>query len=91
MDDFELIPEDDDLPDELTSSNYPWTRDPDEQRRCFVYEHIATTASEIDGAVLVRNMILIADWLKTGKITKAEVARKKPTALKVVEPPEIQG
>lgn len=44
---------------------YPWTDDLDEMRRCFVLEHIGS--SEIEGRVLIENMHMVFEWLKTGQ------------------------
>jgi hypothetical protein len=59
---IEVIP-----PDDICT----WLNDPnethaDEKRRAFIINTYAT--SEIEGDVLVKNMQLIFEWLKTGKI-----------------------
>jgi hypothetical protein len=41
-----------------------WTEDPDEKRRAFVVNQMASP--EIDGATMVKNMHAVCEWLKSG-------------------------
>jgi hypothetical protein len=58
-------PADDDAFD-LVEEKYFWTNEPDEQRRCFIIEHMAN--ADIDGPTLVRNMDAVFQWLKAGRV-----------------------
>ena len=62
---------DDDGGDDLEVDFYPdsektctWSSDPDEHRRAFVFFHLSSP--DIDGKILVKNMELVCQWLKTG-------------------------
>lgn len=52
---------------------YFWTADPEEQRRAFIFEHMASP--DIDGKILVENMNMAAEWLKSGAMPKLEPVR----------------
>ena len=58
---------------------YHWAKDPDEIRRSFIFDRMAS--SEIDGKILIENMDLIFRWLTKGEQPKAP----KKSHLKVAE------
>ena len=60
---------------ELAPSDYPWTEDLDEWRRCFVLTQMGN--ADIHGPVLIENMQAVVDWLKNGKLPVPS-ATKKP-------------
>ena len=53
---------------------YPWTQDPEEMRRCFIFEHMAS--SEVDGKILVQNMEMVFRWIISGTIPSEKTASK---------------
>lgn len=54
---------------------YPWAKDDDEKRRAFIFEFYAN--ADIDGPTLVRNMDLVAKWLKSGEIPTEKTDKVK--------------
>ena len=60
---------------------YPGQVDLDEQRRAFVFEHLAN--GEIDGHILAANCHLLCEWLKTGCVPEQPKV-KRAAALKTV-------
>lgn len=51
--------------DTVHSPDFPWTDDPDEQRRAFILTLMAS--ADIDGKILVENMRRVETWLRTGR------------------------
>jgi hypothetical protein len=56
--DLEVVPEKEPL--------CSWSDDPDEHRRTFIFDRM--NDAQIDGKILVENMQMVAEWLKTGTV-----------------------
>lgn len=68
---------------------YPWADDPDEIRRCFVLEHIGS--SEIEARVLIENMQMVFEWLKTGQRPAPPPSPRGRGVLKSIDKGAPQG
>lgn len=65
--------------DDLDTPTYPNVPLPvDEQRRAFIFGQMGS--AEIDGKILVENMSLVEEWLRSGK-THAKEKGTKPKAV----------
>lgn len=62
---------------------YPWAKDADEERRCWIFERMAN--SEISGNILVENMQRVNAWIKDETVPAAEPVKKNRTGLKCVD------
>lgn len=62
---------------------YPWARDADEERRCWIFERMAN--SEISGNILVENMQKVNAWIKDEAVPTGEPLKRNRTGLKSVE------
>ena len=72
---IEVLDDEDEEPEynPLPSDRYYWTGTIDEHRRNFILEHMASP--DIDGRILVDNMMTVEHWLKTGELR--ELPKKK--------------
>lgn len=62
---------------------YPWAKDADEERRCWIFERMAN--SEISGNILVENMQKVNVWIKDETVSTGEQSKRNRTGLKSVE------
>ena len=60
------ISADEEITVDAPENQYYWTQEAEEQRRCFVFEHLADP--EIDVYVLLENMQKCIDWITTGQV-----------------------
>lgn len=82
---------DSEVDDELEETNevtvaedpYPWAKDADEERRCWIFERMAN--SEISGNILVENMQKVNAWIKDETVSTGEPQKRNRTGLKSVE------
>lgn len=68
---------------DLIEDPYPWAKDADEERRCWIFERMAN--SEISGSILVENMQRVNAWIKDEAVPAAEPVKKNRTGLKCVD------
>lgn len=55
---------------EVVPEDYSWAADEDEQRRCFVFEYMASP--DIDANILLQNMEMCVQWLKLGVLPSVQ-------------------
>lgn len=67
---------------DVTPEEYPFVGTDDERLRCFVFEHMSS--AEYDGDILIKNMQICIDWIKTGEIPN-KPQKKLPPKVKLVE------
>lgn len=67
----------------IAEDPYPWAKDADEERRCWIFERMAN--SEISGNILVENMQKVNAWIRDEAVPTAEPVKKSRTGLKVCE------
>lgn len=72
---LELVPE-----EKEPEKRYEFLDDDDQQLRAFVFETIGN--ADIDGAILIKNMDDIANWIKHGKQEQPQ-PHKRSTVRKV--------
>lgn len=68
---------------EIAEDPYPWAKDADEERRCWIFERMAN--SEISGSILVENMQKVNAWIKDEAVPAVEQPKKNRTGLKCVD------
>lgn len=84
MDEQDEQGEQDEQPSEPSRSpEYKWAADADEERRAFIFEHMAN--ADISGDVLIANMQRAFRWLKHGIVPKPQKRK-----LAVVQPSEVE-
>lgn len=66
----------------ITDAPYPWAKDADEERRCWIFERLAD--SEIAGNILVENMQKVNAWIKDETVPTEEPPKRNRTGLKSV-------